>query len=146
MRTCRTCSISKDLKEFRKRTVGPRKKRRLVTCKECETAKRLEYRKTVPGRFARIKGKAKSRSIDFEITISEFETFEDSSCNYCGDVLDVIRLDRINSSLGYALTNVVPCCSKCNFAKHELSRADFLLHIEKIYINQLKVSLSKVGA
>ena len=42
-------------------------------------------------------------------------------------------IDRIDSSKGYSVDNCVPCCAKCNYAKHDLSIDDFKNHIEKIY-------------
>ena len=35
-------------------------------------------------------------------------------------------LDRIDSSKGYTLDNVVPCCAKCNRAKLDMSPEEFL--------------------
>jgi hypothetical protein len=41
-------------------------------------------------------------------------------------------LDRINSSKGYTLNNVAPCCKHCNYMKREFSKTGLKKHIMKI--------------
>ena len=73
-------------------------------------------------------------------------------CHYCGTAgsikyLDKVSgkiyyrngIDRINSSNGYTLENVVPCCSYCNRMKMDLGYNEFLHLIEKIYNYQHRV-------
>jgi hypothetical protein len=69
------------------------------------------------------------------------------SCVYCWDewwnisnsiscqvkTINFNWLDRIDSSKWYLKDNVVPCCKKCNFAKSDMSKEDFISHINKIY-------------
>ena len=40
---------------------------------------------------------------------------------------------RIDSSKGYTLDNVVPCCWMCNNMKHNYDQDKFLEHCEKVY-------------
>ena len=47
-----------------------------------------------------------------------------------------ISLDRVNSSLPYKITNVVPCCFLCNSMKGSLSLNTFLGHITRIVLLQ----------
>lgn len=42
-------------------------------------------------------------------------------------------IDRVDSSKGYTLDNCVPCCSKCNYAKHEMSVEEFKEYITNVY-------------
>lgn len=42
-------------------------------------------------------------------------------------------LDRIDSSIGHNLNNVVPCCAKCNYFKSDYSVEEFLNQVKKIY-------------
>ncbi len=42
-------------------------------------------------------------------------------------------LDRIDSSKGYILENVVSCCSWCNIMKSDSSFVEFIEHIQQIY-------------
>lgn len=43
-------------------------------------------------------------------------------------------LDRVDSSKGYSLSNVVTCCKICNRAKSDLSQKDFYDWIEKLNV------------
>lgn len=51
------------------------------------------------------------------------------SCSYCGGPLNPTGhgLDRVDSSQGYGLDNVVPCCRSCNTAKNSKSVLLFLV-------------------
>lgn len=41
-------------------------------------------------------------------------------------------LDRVDSSKGHSLDNVVPCCKWCNYAKRERSVEEFKIWVKKI--------------
>ena len=74
----------------------------------------------------------KKRNIDFNLTEQEFYSFWQKSCTYCGDKIDTIGLDRINSEKGYDMSNLVPCCATCNWMKIDKSTDDWIAHIKKI--------------
>jgi hypothetical protein len=44
-------------------------------------------------------------------------------------------LDRIDSSLPHTLSNVVPCCKWCNYAKRERNTIEFETWAEKLYFS-----------
>lgn len=46
-------------------------------------------------------------------------------------------LDRIDSSNGHELDNVVPCCSKCNSFKMDMGADDFKIHLKRAAANHL---------
>jgi hypothetical protein len=46
-------------------------------------------------------------------------------------------LDRIDSTKGHTLDNVVPCCWPCNWAKSNRTREEFLAHIRMIFNHSL---------
>lgn len=48
-------------------------------------------------------------------------------------------IDRIDSEKGYVSGNCRSCCSRCNFAKSDLSEQLFLEHITKIYNKSCKI-------
>lgn len=48
-------------------------------------------------------------------------------------------LDRIDSSKGHTLDNIVTCCSECNYAKLAMSQEKFLSLVEMIYLNTRKL-------
>jgi len=82
----------------------------------------------------------------FDLTKEEFRSLTSSNCFYCGCVpktsIQPFRangayifngLDRVDSTVGYTKDNVVPCCTRCNFAKHRLTQTDFYKLIKTIY-------------
>ena len=75
------------------------------------------YSLTLRGKYKDYKYHSKQRGIDFNITQEEFQTFWKQDCSYCGDKIETIGLDRINSRLGYTIDNLVPCCTSCNYMK-----------------------------
>ncbi len=42
-------------------------------------------------------------------------------------------VDRVDNSVGYILSNCVPCCVVCNFMKHKLSAEEFINKVKSIY-------------
>jgi hypothetical protein len=42
-------------------------------------------------------------------------------------------IDRVDSERGYQISNIVPCCSICNYAKSNLSQQDFFVWIKRVY-------------
>lgn len=77
---------------------------------------------------------------EFSLTDEEFKRLAQSDCAYCGAKpamtgYNIIcnGVDRIDSSRGYVTGNVVPCCTRCNIMKKNMSVDEFLGHIEKIY-------------
>ena len=94
-------------------------------CKNCQnTAKE--------NRYNLYKKNAKSRNLIFEIKKEEFYNLTQQPCVYCGSLENYNGLDRLNSSIGYTIENVVPCCSICNKMKLDYSKEFFLEHIKKI--------------
>jgi hypothetical protein len=42
-------------------------------------------------------------------------------------------LDRVDNTKGHTEGNVVPCCWTCNHMKGQLTREEFIAHIERVY-------------
>lgn len=84
---------------------------------------------------------ALNKGLNFEITLGDFSELITKSCEYCGkEPLPrgkhkalMNGLDRVDNSLGYLLTNVVPCCTVCNMMKKGLTKLEFLSHINDVY-------------
>jgi hypothetical protein len=97
---------------------------------------------------------AKAAGRCFDLTNEQFFCLTQSDCHYCGakpsNVEDTAGrasssptsavqpfvysgLDRVDSSKGYELSNVVPCCKRCNSAKSDMPQDEFLGHIASIY-------------
>lgn len=73
-----------------------------------------------------------------EGALGRYKSYCDS-CHkaYCKDCKNVVVtiLDRLDSSRGYTLDNVVSCCSSRNSAKWDLSLEDFIMMCNKIAQN-----------
>jgi len=124
---------------------------RLVTCKVCgepfekgyrkdictacapsATEYRKVYNKSIEGRYRTYKEGARRRGFIFELSIEDFEMFWQKPCNYCGDEIETVGIDRVDSSKGYALENAVSCCTMCNQMKLDYDANEWLEQIIKI--------------
>jgi hypothetical protein len=90
------------------------------------------WRQTFKGRLLSYKRSAKKREIDWLLTDEEFLSFWNLSCEYCGDKIDTIGIDRIDNTQGYHIGNCKPCCSVCNKMKMDLTQTEFLNKIKQI--------------
>jgi hypothetical protein len=99
--------------------------------------------------YANYKKAAAHRNLSFDLSLEVFRSFLHRPCEYCNDVdsncislstglfFHYNGLDRIDSSLGYFPTNIVPCCRTCNVAKAEMSVDEFKLWVVRVYNNVL---------
>lgn len=94
-----------------------------------------KYYSTPKGWYNQCKKWAKYRNYSFEISLEDFLSFQNKDCYYCGDPLDKIRVDRLDNTRGYALSNLVPCCRRCNTMKMAMDIATWMLHMRKILDN-----------
>ncbi|MCK5608074.1 hypothetical protein KAR91_39705 [Candidatus Pacearchaeota archaeon] len=99
-------------------------------------ANNKRYQQTQKGRFVAYSSHAKARGIDFKLSFDEFIIYWQNRCHYCGDTIETIGLDRLDSSIGYELENVVSCCGDCNYMKLQKSKAVFIEYCRKILIHQ----------
>ena len=104
-------------------------------------------------RFSAYKSNAKKDNRKFELSITDFSNIVNRPCNYCGgldhyqtsrsdyknkrpDLLPIfhkVGIDRVDSSIGYVLDNLVPCCKMCNKMKMEFSLEVWKNQVRKIY-------------
>jgi hypothetical protein len=105
------------------------------------------------------KKRAIKTGLEFNISKDEFRQLTQEKCHYCGTKPNNISyrgkrgtyktgkylsqyvyngLDRIDSSKGYTLDNVVPCCGICNHAKHTMSYEEFIIWLHSIVQHQIK--------
>ena len=89
------------------------------------------------GRYTTYKTNAKSRGLEFTLSIRDFENMWQMPCVYCGNEIETIGLDRIDNTKGYTIDNVVPCCKLCNGLKKATPLNEWIDHMVKI-INNIK--------
>ena len=118
--------------------------RNVSRCKPCKFSSK-QGMKDVYGVY---KHQSKKRNLDFLLTIEEFEIITSKNCYYCGSSPSNKRkrknhtefvyqgIDRLNSTIGYNVTNVVPCCEICNKAKRAMPLQDFINWIKRLVIYQ----------
>jgi 5-methylcytosine-specific restriction endonuclease McrA len=86
------------------------------------------------GRYYRRNAQTAGRKWD--LSESDLLTIVSNPCTYCGDTGVVgrfIGVDRVDSSKGYTLTNVTPCCRICNQAKSSLSVDEFKTWVKRVH-------------
>lgn len=89
---------------------------------------------------------AKERNFEFLLTEDQFRSLTQQECYYCGKLPgktmfaehnngDYIYngIDRLDSSKGYFIGNVVPCCKTCNTAKMAMPEEEFYQWVESVY-------------
>lgn len=97
-----------------------------------------KWRQTLNGKYVSYRNSANQRKIDWNLTKEDFEKFWQLDCYYCGDKISTIGIDRKNSSIGYEIENILPCCSNCNIIKMDSTYDEHINRIIKIY-NNLKL-------
>lgn len=96
--------------------------------------------------FRIYKRNAEARNLDFFLTNEQFVNLVRQNCFYCGikpEKLVIAKgydgkysyngVDRVDSTLGYIISNCVPCCETCNRAKRAMSVEEFYSWIDRVY-------------
>ena len=144
-KVCTNCRAGRPVSEFQKNWSEPDGLQR--HCKACRKIERKEamnepgrresrlakikaYQRTLRGKFKRAKNVAiNSRKLEFLLTFDEYlELVKSGKCHYCGGGLPEAGhgLDRVDSGIGYAKANCVPCCRECNVAKMSMPHDDYI--------------------
>jgi 5-methylcytosine-specific restriction endonuclease McrA len=107
-------------------------------------------RRSARGRVLKTyKGSARSRGLAWELTDEEFDRLTALECSYCGQPPSRAYkaktkasceggefiyggIDRVDNTLGYVTSNVVPCCRTCNIAKNNMSYDEFMAWIVRL--------------
>ena len=72
---------------------------------------------------------------------------QDGKCYYCGGPMNftggkrtarTVSVDRIDSSAGYDLDNIVLACTACNIGKGEMTTQEFIAHCAAVVEHQNK--------
>lgn len=78
---------------------------------------------------------SKDRKLLFDLTRQQFNEIVCKSCFYCGEFSkgkNYCGIDRIDSSKGYTIDNVVSCCTQCNYTKLDYTQQEYLEHCKKV--------------
>jgi len=97
------------------------------------------------------KKNAEKRGIKYNITEEQFKEITQRDCYYCGakpsnsfeqpksnGAYIYNGMDRINSTKGYTIDNVVPCCRACNQAKSNYTIEEFKDWVLRVYVKLWK--------
>ena len=93
--------------------------------------------------------RALEKSLEFNLTIEQFEKITKQNCYYCGaepkerkfsnwenrginGVYVGNGIDRVDNNLGYIEKNCVPCCEQCNSAKKKMKLTEFIEWVLKV--------------
>ena len=97
------------------------------------------YQNTRRGKMLMIRRKAKERNIDMIMSDVEIKNMTDLPCVYCGHETEdkVCRngIDRLDSFIGYTISNCVPCCGTCNLSKGQVDPITFIERAKQISLN-----------
>lgn len=92
------------------------------------------------------KDKAIRRGHDWELSDEQALSILLQNCNYCGaepykfhepSNTKYNGIDRIDSSKGYVIGNVVACCKNCNYTKNNMTIEEFKAHVKAMYDHML---------
>ena len=102
------------------------------------------------GLYRRYEFNSKHKSRLFKLTKEEFKKLTLSKCFYCGSkpskeytnggsmtsgAYVYNGIDRVDNTKDYILSNVVPCCEKCNYMKKTMKQDEFIKQCLKISEN-----------
>ena len=100
------------------------------------------------GLYTRYRLSAAERGVAFELSIEQFRNLTKDDCHFCGAPPSQLTpkskkgnaplylyngIDRLESPLGYHISNVVTCCGLCNRMKGDSTVDSFLERIAAIY-------------
>jgi hypothetical protein len=80
-----------------------------------------EWKKRPENRIKIAQRSARDRGLEWSISLDEFRSLVSLPCHYCSGSTEGTGagLDRIDNSLGYSVSNVLPCCTACNKIRGE---------------------------
>jgi len=96
---------------------------------------------------------AKMRALEWQLTDEQVAHLTKQVCHYCGAAPSQVKtaptyngvyiyngLDRLDNGEGYIISNVVPCCKVCNYAKRVMTPDEFESWIVRAYIHLMEQS------
>ena len=132
-KVCHYCKLEKSLDNFHVQKAG--KYGKGTMCRDCKKIDGKIRKQSLTGKYQQYQSNAKTAHREFKLTLEQFEEFWNKNCHYCGDKIVGVGIDRVNSSIGYILENLVPCCFSCNRMKSDIETDRFLEQCLKIVSN-----------
>lgn len=94
--------------------------------------------------YGNYKYQARKRNHRFELTKEQFRKIVRSDCFYCGRPPQQYQkykgekfiyngVDRMDNNKGYILSNCVPACMQCNWAKMNFTIQEFMAWVKRVY-------------
>jgi len=65
-----------------------------------------------------------------DLTLTFIRSMVSQACSYCGETEIRMTLDRVDNSIGHLMSNVVPACIRCNYARGNMPHIAWLFLIE----------------
>ena len=126
LRECKACRAAKVLQDDAKRRARIAEEEAAASGAGTPLSKYPRYRSYLYGALA--------RKLEWKLTLPQFEELSASDCRYCGRPAGLrgSGVDRVDNSVGYVLSNCVPCCSQCNQMKWAYGQSDFLAQVGRI--------------
>jgi hypothetical protein len=130
-----------------------RVKAKTIFCTSCrEIPTKFDAMKAINKIYNNYQISAWERQLSFEISLQEFSELVLSSCTYCGgDFSNTLKrpygefkyngVDRIDSSIGYKISNLATACKHCNFAKNNRSTQEFISWAQRVVEHTKKIGL-----
>lgn len=117
--------------------------------KSCGCLRRLPRKQILfNGVFGNIKRGAGVRGYSFDLSKDQVRALHKETCFYCGKPPSNTRsekvtnenyiysgIDRVENNKGYIMSNCVPCCADCNYAKGSRTMAEFLDWLKRVMIH-----------
>ncbi len=134
---CNKCKAMHDLTEYQINN-----NLFLCPCKDKKSPKKTPVESTITRQHNTYAYSARSRGFVFELTEKDTKEYMFSPCYWClrapyrgttrsGHIV-FNGIDRLDSHVGYTLSNTVPCCWTCNDMKGTLGVEDFLSQCKAI--------------
>lgn len=122
-------------KEYRSQTVMKRREyHKDYRTKNYDTIRKQQ--ESLEGRFSAYKSRAKTKKINFSLSLQQFEELTCDKCYYCNEFSqdkEFVGIDRAGPERGYTPENCLPCCNVCNIMKNTLSQSRFIEQVKKVY-------------
>ena len=117
-KSCIQCHVLKPFSEF--------KSENHKQCIKCAGKQRKRKYQNIETKLKDYIRSARSRNLEWSLSDVVALALFQMPCYYCNSRESLNGIDRLDNTQGYAVENCVPCCTRCNFGKCDLSEEEFL--------------------